>query len=484
MTRGDFEHAIDTHGLRFGALLFVLLFGVGVGGYWGATTVGHGFAASLATMVYEAPTPVTLGAGVAYSSTTPERIIEVLTIPQAVPENGRFIVADLTSMAVSLYQDGHMVASYPILTKGRPGSPYETPSGFYSILSKEIDHFNRGAQVHLPYAMQFYGNYFIHGWPYYADGTPAALDYSGGCIRLATADARQVLDFAERGTGMFVYDAKQATSTPTIALGPLAVPIVSTGSYLVADLDSRDVYAEQRALEVVPIASVTKLMTALVASETIMFDKEIPVPEGILEHPENPAHTTARRFPVGKLLYPLLMESNNAVADELASYYGERGFIGWMNSTADSLGMSSTQFADPSGISPGNVSTPEDLYRLAAYLTNKKSFIWKISRTPATTLQAEGGASYTFANFNVFSGLDTFIGGKVGQTGPAKETMVSVFSIPVAGQTHRIAIIVLQSEDYTSDTGKLKEWFALASAAGTQAACATCALPQYRKIPL
>ena len=215
-----------------------------------------------------------------------------------------------------------------------------------------------------------------------------------------------------------------------------------------------------------------------------MREGEPRPPAGILGHPADPGNAAARRFSVGELLYPLLMESNNAVADRLAAYYGTSGFIGWMNSTAGSLGMSRTRFADASGISPGNVSTPDDLYRLAVYLTNKKPFIWKITRTPRTTLQAADGSTYAFANFNEFANLETFVGGKVGQTVPAKDTMVSVFSVPLDGQVRRVAIVVLQSEDYAADTGKLKDWFAAASAAGTQAACAACAVPQYRKIPL
>lgn len=389
-------------------------------------------------------------------------------------------------MKLTLYQDGAATAEYPILTKGKPGTPNETPTGFYTILTKEQDHFNRSEQVHMPYSMQFYGNYFIHGWPYYTDGHPVNPEYSGGCIRLSTSDAGEVLAFVDRGTNLFVYDPIRTAPTASLVLNTLPTPSISAASYLVADIDTGDVFLEQHARDPRPIASVTKLMTALVANETIMFYKNIAVARGELLHTQNDSVSANETFPIGDLLYPLLMESNNAVADRLARYYGTTGFVNWMNTTAKALDMQSTHFADASGISSGNVSTPDDLYRLATYLTNKKSFIWNITRTPNKKLVADNGNVYYFNNFNIFSNSPDFVGGKVGQTGAAKETMVSVFSVPINGASRRVAIVVLKSNNYTFDTERLVDWFtqsAQQGAALSGTACVSCATrSRYRKI--
>jgi len=447
--------------------------------------VGVGAPAGIARLEpYFTPPPPSLAAVPQFplSTTTPQRVINALNIEEAVPKQGKFIVADLSQMRLTLFEDGTTTAQYPILSKGKPGTPYETPAGQYRILTKEEDHFNYAEGVHMPYSMEFYGNYFIHGWPTYADGTPVASTYSGGCIRLDTADAAAVYDFAQRGGGVFVYDPRQATS-PALALAPAPLPPVSASSYLVADLDTGDVYAEENAQAARPIASVTKLMTALVANETIMFDQPIDVPRGILRDQAVATDTQPETFLVGDLLYPLLMESNNNVADALASRYGTPAFVSWMNRQAKALGMALTTFADPSGASAGNVSTPEDLYRLAVYLSDKKSFVWKVTRAPQKTITSRAGDEFTYRNFNGFSGLSSFIGGKVGHTEAAQDTMLSVFSMPVGGQMRRVAIIVLGSGDYTSDTRTLATWFGRsARASGT--ACAACAEPAYRKIEL
>lgn len=479
----DFEHSFDWHGFSFAVRGILVIILASFAGYYGWALTFSSPAPQEHSIIASPGAEGAPESPLAFSTTTPWRVIERLTAEEAMPSSGKFVSADLVGMEVSLYQDGALVAKYPILTKGRPGSPYETPSGFYSVLGKSRDHFNRGAQVHLPHAMQFYGNYFIHGWPYHQDGSPVASTFSGGCIRLSTEDAARVYDFADVNTPLFVYGAPRATSTASIAIARLPAPPVSAGAYLVADLDTGDVYLDREATIVRPIASITKLMTALVANETIMFDRELAVPKSNLSHASTTGYGPRESFVVGDLLYPLLMESNNAVADELARYYGTSGFIRWMNSTAKSLDMTSTSYADPSGVSRDNASTPDDLFRLARYIADHKSFIFKITRTPTKTIVAGGGDAFRIENYNVFASAAGFIGGKVGKTAAAGETMLSVFSVPAREGDRRIAIVVLKSSDYGADTEKLARWISDSIKGGGQAACATCALPtHYRKI--
>ncbi len=484
MKYGGVDHSFDTRGFYFFVKFFVLCAVLASVGYIGLPYVQSRLAGApkdvpaQAMVVEHAPVPV-------LSSTTPKRIINALSIEDVVPLEGKFIAADLSSMQVYLYQNGTTTATYPILTKGKPGTPWETPSGFYAVQTKEENHFSTIGSVNMPYSMQFYGNYFIHGWPTYPNGTPVASTFSGGCIRLSTADAAEIFAFAEKNTGLFVYDAKTATATVPWVLARPDVPLVSAESYLVADIDSGDVYLEYNAGRQMPIASVTKLMTALVANEIISFEKEVPTVEGELSR-TNASSTLQKKFFIGDLLYPLLMESNNHVADMLASFYGSKGFVEWMNTTAVALGMTQTRFADPSGISPANKSTADDLFRLATYLATKKSFVWDITRAPTKTIKASDGSAYTFQNLNVFSDVKSFVGGKVGQTTAAGETMVSVFTVSNGVEKHRVAVVVLRSNNYTEDTTRLTKWLGEAIAQGSAAsdvACAGCAFkPEYRKI--
>jgi hypothetical protein len=250
-----------------------------------------------------------------FSTTTPPRIIESLTPADVVPAQGKFILADLDAMRITLFQDGVATTSFPIKTKGRPGTAWETPAGFYAIQTKEENHFSTIGKVNMPYSMQFYGNYFIHGWTTYLDGTPTPFTFSGGCIKLDTPDAAQVFAFADLGTKLFVYDPPHDTPATPLALGAIPIPHVDADSYLVADMDTGDVYAEDGSREQRPIASITKLMTALVANETISFDKRLTVAEGYLTNPRKPDDLRPKQFVVGIC--------NSHIIEQLALLRGE-----------------------------------------------------------------------------------------------------------------------------------------------------------------
>ncbi len=471
------QHGFDWKEFAFFVLLCVAVVSVGAASRYGFELARSSFVAEpLASITHISLPPLPR-----IPRPVPERVINSLTIDDAIPAEGKFIAADLVAMKLFLYQDGNKVEEFPILTKGRPGTPWETPAGFYSVQTKERNHFSSIGKVYMPYSMQFYGNYFIHGWPYYPDGAEVSSSFSGGCIRLSTDDAAKVYAFADKGTSLFVYDAKETNTTP-LKLARVSLPTLSAQAYLVADVDTGDVYAERNASTPLPIASITKLMTALVANEVISFEHKITVPKGELEHPEVLTNTLGEQVLIGNLLYPLLMESNNAVADTIAHYYGQNNFVRVMNTTARALGMQSTTFQDPSGVSSENVSTPDDLYRLAQYLANKKSFIWDITKTPKKTLTSEDGTKYVFGNFNKFADREDFVGGKVGHTTDAADTMLSIFKVPTQGETHRVAVVVLGSEDYTKDTEILVDWFNRSTASLNATACVDCAKDSFRKI--
>ena len=188
-------------------------------------------------------------------------------------------------------------------------------------------------------------------------------------------------------------------------------------------------------------------------------------------------------FVVGDLLYPLLMQSSNHVADALAEYYGPENFVRWMNTEAQALGMNDTVYADPSGISPENVSTTEDLFRLAAYIAHKKSFIFGITKTPDRAIVASDGSRYTVINVNEPANQEPFAGGKIGHTDEARDTMVSLLSIQQGDAQRRVALIVLGSDDQARATKALAKWMLARAKEGPQTACVLCtSLPEYRRI--
>jgi D-alanyl-D-alanine endopeptidase (penicillin-binding protein 7) len=403
-----------------------------------------------------------------FEETLSTRTIGTASIDTIAQAHERMVAADLTNMKLYLFENGHATATIDILSKGKRGSRWETPTGLYKIETQEEDHFSSIGEVHMPYSMQFFGNFFVHGWPYYPDGTPVPEGYSGGCIRLSTADAERVYDFAKRGTPIFVWETSDASSTP-ITMKEAPVPRLSAKAFLLADINTGTVYAEKAADTTYPIASISKLLTALVANETIHFDRTLTVNSDDRAQTDGTPGSIVKgdTFTVGELLYPLLMESNNSAAYTLARYNGQDNFMQWVNNKAEAIGMDDTNMEDPSGISPQNISSANDLFKLMRYITKNQSYLLNLSREPNKKMKAENGRTYTFANFNHFAGDAGFLGGKVGYTDEARQTFASVFELPLKNATATIAIIVLQSEDRKTDVQKLLTWFKANARAAT-----------------
>ena len=159
-------------------------------------TANENSPATIETQVAAAASDKILGKIEEYEEQLATRTIGTASVDSLSRAHTRFIAANLSEMRLYLFENGVATATYPILSKGKRGSRWETPTGLYKIETKEQDHFSSLGQVHMPQSMQFFGNFFIHGWPYYPDGTPVPEGYSGGCIRLSTDDATAVFEFA------------------------------------------------------------------------------------------------------------------------------------------------------------------------------------------------------------------------------------------------------------------------------------------------
>jgi D-alanyl-D-alanine endopeptidase (penicillin-binding protein 7) len=147
-------------------------------------------------------------------------------------------------------------------------------------------------------------------------------------------------------------------------------PDLKSSSAFVVDQSGRTLYAKN-ITSVQPIASITKLMTAMV-----VLDAKLDLSESVTisEDDVDAIKHTRSRLPVGTvltrddLLRLALMASENRAASALSRAYpgGSAAFIAAMNRKAVELGMTSTHFHDSTGLSRENVSTAEDLVKMVA----------------------------------------------------------------------------------------------------------------------
>ncbi len=378
-----------------------------------------------------------------YYASTKDRLVQ---------KGASFIDANLSAMQLTVYRDGAQVLTVPILAKGKVGSWWETPAGIYKIETKETNHLSSFGDVYMPFSMDFQGNFFIHGWPYYRDGTPVATTFSGGCIRLATEDAKKVYELTEKGMPVIVYNA---TSSGDSFIYQLKGPYVSANEYLVADATNGTVLMSKNASSSVPIASITKLITALVATEYVNLDKKILVP------PEAIVYTSVARLKPNTfiraydLLFLLLQESSNEAAETFAAELGRDRFVRLMNEKARAIGLTNTFFNDPSG-AKDDLASPEDLFTLLRYIYENRKFVFGITTGDIQESAYGTPAFKSIGNFNKIKEAPAeLLGGKVGETNQAGETYAGIFSVVIGGENRRIAVIVLGSRDAVGDVRRL-----------------------------
>ncbi|MEN9649613.1 MAG: hypothetical protein RL094_580 [Candidatus Parcubacteria bacterium] len=231
-------------------------------------------------------------------------------------------------------------------------------------------------------------------------------------------------------------------------------PKLLARAFLVGDAETGEIIYEQNPGYISPMASVSKLMTALIAHEK-MDSKTVAIVsrDSYNAYGSEGGLLLGEKIKLVDLMYPLLIESSNDGAEVIADAYpeGHVKFLEEMNKKAAALGMTDTYYEDPSGLSPQNVSSIGDLFTLGRYIYKKAPVLYDMTRVKQFAI-----LGHTWVNKNRLLLEKTFIGGKNGFIDEAKQTTVSIFNIPLAkGGTRPIMIVILKSEDRTSDAQKI-----------------------------
>jgi len=213
-----------------------------------------------------------------------------------------------------------------------------------------------------------------------------------------------------------------------------------------------------------PIASISKLMTAVVALENLRLSDTLTVRESdLLLDTRHPSLAAGDTFSLDEALYFVLVPSDNAVAQALARRVAENlaapqedaSFVAKMNERAKALGMTSTHFSTPTGLN-GNLSAPRDLFLLGSYVLENHPKLFEISRQSSIALVSRQGKTYELQNTNILLGrIPGIIGGKTGYTPEADGGLLLAFEIG----TTKLLSVVLGSVDRFGDTQKLFEWY-------------------------
>ena len=202
-----------------------------------------------------------------------------------------------------------------------------------------------------------------------------------------------------------------------------AAPAVSASAYVLMDADSGRVLLAQNETAEKPIASTTKIMTALVALERGSLTDTVTVKREHLKEGSSMYLAEGERLTLEALLYGLMLPSGNDAAECIADWCGKgrERFVERMNEKAAALGMTHTSFANPSGLdAQGHYSCASDMARLMAYAMQNPTFAQIVSAQSAVA------GTRSMGNHNKLLGaFEGCIGGKTGYTNAAGRTLVT-----------------------------------------------------------
>jgi D-alanyl-D-alanine endopeptidase (penicillin-binding protein 7) len=234
------------------------------------------------------------------------------------------------------------------------------------------------------------------------------------CLSATLAFAAAVT--AESPLHIARLDAGNGSATSTgediwKALNPGKLKLRSAAA-LVVDESGNEVYAKQ-ANEPMPIASITKLMTAMV-----ILDGDLPMQEkiSITKDDRDLIQLTGSRLEYGarlsrgELLQLALMASENRAANALARTWpdGRKAFIAAMNRKAQSLRMQGSRFSDPAGLDAGNVASARDLVKMVR-AAMRYPFIRKATTTRSISVRPyKGRGELHYVNTNRLLKNDTW----------------------------------------------------------------------------
>jgi D-alanyl-D-alanine carboxypeptidase len=254
--------------------------------------------------------------------------------------------------------------------------------------------------------------------------------------------------FSTAESSVISYDKtfKISTDAPKIE--------INSKSFLVGDVETGRIILSKEKDKIFPIASITKLMTAIISDYELGLENIIRISKrAVSTYGRQGRLIAGEEYKISDILYALLLESSNDAAEAIAESVVRDNFLAKMNEKAKELKMYNTYFDDPSGLSSKNVSSVNNLFELSVYIYNNKSYIFDMT--------TEDSFKYKKKNWKSNSQLknyDFYLGGKNGYTHEAGHTQVAILKTKVGEGYRDLVFIVLNTNDIKDSMNELKRY--------------------------
>lgn len=231
----------------------------------------------------------------------------------------------------------------------------------------------------------------------------------------------------------------------------VSASVNTASSYVLMDMDSNRVLLSKNKDKRMLIASITKIMTAIIAIESNKLDDIVKVDDSILKSYGSGIYIqVGEEISLKDLVYGLMLRSGNDAALMISSYVSgnEEEFVKKMNEKAKKLKMYNTTFVNSSGLDntdSGNYSTAYDMGILMSYAMKNEDFK-SITGTKKHIVKTNY-KTYSWTNKNKILGINNINGGKTGYTEKAKRTLVTTSSID---NKNFVVVTLSDSDDWNT----------------------------------
>jgi D-alanyl-D-alanine endopeptidase (penicillin-binding protein 7) len=272
--------------------------------------------------------------------------------------------------------------------------------------------------------------------------------------RTTSAARRRAISRARAATR--AREAKEL-ATPRFKLDDAGqeVPAPRAAAAIIYDPETNQVLFEENAQELRSIASITKVMTALVFLETLPdLTQVVKVDRTDMARASTTYLRTGYSVTGDDLLHLLLIGSDNAAARVIArtSPYGTEGFIERMNAKAGELGLEDTHYEDTSGLLSGNVSSAYDMARLIAYAATDERIGTIMRKSGYDFARGRRAVHVNSTNRLVRTRELEVMGGKTGFISSSGYCLATLVRLPQTGR--QVAVVVLGAK---SNAGRFAE---------------------------
>ena len=229
---------------------------------------------------------------------------------------------------------------------------------------------------------------------------------------------------------------------------------LAVSAYAIFDVETGEIISAYNDDVVLPIASVTKLITAVATIEKLPKEKEATIIySDVAEDGRSGRLSIGQKYTTHELLFPLLLESSNDAASALARI-ADGDIVKEMNDLVQKAGAKDMVLSDTSGLSTGNIATARDLAIVSSYLYKSEPHIFDITR-----LSKRAGPYVGWVNNSPVL-EDNYRGGKHGYTEAAKRTVVALYEEGFPTGKKTVGYVLLGSENLASDMEKLRFYVA------------------------